>query len=142
MSASCRNCPTAHDDDAKFCKNCGKKVEREATCNRCGLSCALGRDENCGLINQTVSGGYESTAGNGLGALDDCTRYTFSLCEFCLDWLFAQFKVPVKLDDYMSGGESEEWRPAAQRVAEDDWRKMKQEFQTEHDKRETARNTK
>lgn len=113
----------------------------------CGLSCAL-RDDghpcwgNHGLINQTVSGGYESTPGNGSGALDDATNYNFSLCEFCLDWLFQQFKVPVETSDYMSGGEIEPWRPASQRVSEDDWRKMKQKFQTEHDKRAMARKLK
>jgi len=111
-------------------------------CNMCGLLCTLGDEAtgaDYGLINARASGGYESTPGNGHGALDDCTHYTFSLCEFCLDWLFSRFKVPVKVDDYVSGEEAEPWRPAAQRVAEDEWRKMKQEFQTEHDKRAAAR---
>jgi len=95
-----------------------------------------------GLVDQMVSGGYESTPGNGHGALDDMTWYRFSLCEFCLDWLFSQFKVPVKTGCYTSNdlpGEEEVWRPAAQRVTEDEWRGMKEAFQFEHDRHVAAR---
>lgn len=142
---------------------------KDTLCNLCGLSCSLGPKDspaygNHGLIDTTVIGGYESTPGNGWGALDDMDRYRFSLCEFCLDWLFSQFKIPVAMDgpmnDYLlQPGESIEdglnkrgvvqlmevpqpppWKPAAQRVAEDDWRKMKQEFFEEAVKRSNARN--
>lgn len=114
-------------------------------CNLCGLTCVLGHEGHPshgphGLINQAVSGGYESTPGNGYGALDDTTRYRFSLCEFCLDWLFSQFQIPVSVEDYMAPGEKiEPWAPAQERVVRDDWRKMKAEFQSEHDRREVAR---
>lgn len=118
-------------------------------CNLCGLTCVLGCDDHpCkgphGLINKVIMGGYESTAGNGHGALDDITSYRFSLCEFCLDWLFGQFRIPVMQGEYMAfdniiTGEGEVWRPAAQRVAEDEWRSMKKEFQAEHDRRAEAR---
>jgi len=120
-------------------------MEPDVLCNLCGLSCVLGHQDHDlrrphGLINQTVRGGYHSTPGNGLGALDDTMSYKFSLCEFCLDWLFSQFKTPVELGCYMGGlEEGEVWKPAAQRVEEDDWRAMKEEFRAELEKRNAAR---
>lgn len=118
-------------------------------CNLCGLSCVFekdcygpGLDAIGGLINAKVDGGYESTPGNGHGALDDGTSYHFSLCEFCLDWLFSQFEIPVKVDCYMGPEDIAAWRPAAQRVAEDDWRRMKDAFRTEYERRIVGRNTK
>jgi len=136
-------------------------------CNLCGLSCVLGLPSPArgphGLLDAQVIGGYESTPGNGCGAVDDMTRYTFNLCEFCLDWLFERFKVPVKTDDPMNDymlreGESvaegvermgvvrvmghcdkPAWRPATQRVFDDEWRRDKQEFYAERDKRKAAR---
>jgi hypothetical protein len=112
-------------------------------CNLCGLTSVLGHEDSPaagphGLIDCTVYGGYESTPGNGYGALDDCTKYTFSLCEFCLDWLFQQFVKPVAISGYAGEG-AEQWKPAASRVAEDDWREMKTEFRTEHERRAAAR---
>lgn len=94
-------------------------------CNRCGLSCVIGPNESpaigpAGLIDATVVGGYESTPGNGYGALDDGDSYHFSLCEFCLDDLFSTFKIPVVVIDKY--GELEPWRSASRRVAEDTWR--------------------
>lgn len=141
----------------------------ETLCNLCGLSCILGsegspaRGEH-GLIDVAAVGGYESTPGNGYGALDDLTRYRFSLCEFCLDWLFAQFVIPVAVDSPMNDyllmpdetleegmtrmgmvqllrqDDPEPWRPAAQRVQEDEWRSYKEEFFAEAKRREEARN--
>ncbi len=108
-------------------------------CNFCGESCILGEDQECGL-NGHASGGYWSTPGNGDGALDDMTRYSFRVCEFCLDWLFEAFLIPVKQTDYgMEEPLPEPWRPAAQRVAEDDWRKGKAEFLAERDRRAELR---
>lgn len=99
-------------------------------CNVCGLTCGLpesgDEDGAYGLIRAAVSGGFSSTAGNGHGALDDGETYIFSLCEFCLDWLFEQFKIPVYVDNYMTGDIPEPWRPAARRVAEDAWRRQKE----------------
>lgn len=142
----------------------------EHLCNLCGLSCTLGKDEGAaypdlrgGLIDATVVGGYDSTPGNGYGALDDLVRHRFSLCEFCLDWLFSQFQIPVAVDDPMNDlllrpGESideglarcgavqlarrpdpEPWKPAADRVRKDDWRKMKDAFFAEAERRREAR---
>ena len=137
-------------------------------CNLCGLTCVLdgGVDhrELGGLIKAAVCGGYESTPGNGHGTLDDMERYKFSLCEFCVDWLFGQFKIPVDVDSYMDDfllldGESVDegmkrtggivkslpdpmpppWEPAAVRVARDDWRQMKSEFTAEANRRTLAR---
>lgn len=129
--------------EANFCSRCGKKVESNAICNMCGYSCALGCEGSLsrasyGMVNETVYGGYESTPGNGSGALDDCTAYTFSLCEFCLDWLFSRFMIPVAIVNSLDS-EHETFRPAADRVASDEWRKMKHEFTVEHDKRAAAR---
>jgi hypothetical protein len=144
---------------------CGEQSSRatESCCNLCGLSCNLKNWGPEGLIDAVVIGGYESTPGNGSGALDDMTRYRFSICEFCLDWLFTKFRIPVVVDDPMNDyllddGETIEeglermgvvqilerpqpnpWRPAAQRVAEDDWRKMKDEFYAEAARRSAAR---
>jgi len=118
------------------------------TCNLCGLSCRLtgpGSDFNelSGLIDCKVSGGYDSTPGNGAGALDDTTQYEFSLCEFCLDWLFVQFKVPVEVSDYMNpDSPKEKWVSAKDRVCKDDWRGMKTVFFDEFKKRNQARELK
>lgn len=102
-------------------------------CNKCGLSCKLldydkaekinaqTAIDNHGLVKAEVYGGYDSTPGNGFGALDDSSRYTFSLCEFCLDWLFQQFKIPVKEEDYTTGI-VEEWKSAIDRIVRDSWR--------------------
>jgi hypothetical protein len=108
-------------------------------CNFCGESCILGEDRACGLDGH-AEGGYWSTPGNGQGALDDGTRYSFRICEFCLDWLFEAFVIPVKQTDY--GTEEplkETWRPASQRVDEDSWRKGKEEFRKERDRRASLR---
>ncbi len=90
-------------------------------------------------------------------------RHRFSLCEFCLDWLFGRFVVPVAVDDPMNDyvlrpGETTDegmarmgcvrlaprreeppWRPAAERVKDDDWRKGKAEFFAEALRRAEAR---
>lgn len=118
-------------------------------CNMCGLSCFLGKEgepcaRNAGLINARVDGGYNSTPGNGNGALDDMTSYRFSMCEFCLDWLFSRFVLPVAVGEYdaFDGtilNEEETWRPAHRRVNEDDWRKMKEEFRAEYSRRAFSR---
>lgn len=111
-------------------------------CNRCGLSCELGSTgELGGLIRQMVVGGYSSTPGNGHGALDDIEGYRFSLCEFCLDWLFQTFKIPVELiaNDIYPSGDAPQFVPAAQRVDSDEWRRMKAEFHAEHERRRIAR---
>lgn len=119
-------------------------------CNLCGLSCDLPHEEvenwpkySHGLLEQSVTGSYDSTPGNGNGALDDVTRYTFSLCEFCLDWLFCQFKILPKVEDYQGPKgyvEIEKFRPAKERVENDDWRRFKDEFFAEFEKRNRARN--
>lgn len=115
----------------------------EHICNLCGETCTLGKDAQfpdfeAGLIGAKVSGGYESTPGNGHGTLDDLALYEFNLCEFCLDWLFGKFKVPVSVSEYSSERRIM-WRPAAQRVAEDEWRSFKDEFYANKAKRDAAR---
>lgn len=123
------------------CSTCGHDQEiPDVLCNLCGLSCTLKEEEYAesgGLIKASVTGGYFSTPGNGVGALDDNVTYTFSLCEFCLDWLFDRFKIPVKTKD--GDIEQKPWRPASCRVAADDWRKMKQQFVDEAQRRTRSR---
>lgn len=115
-------------------------------CNWCGETCLLidpGRNrivtklDRHGLIDVTVSGGYESTPGNGQGALDDCSSYKFSLCEFCLDHMFTQFKVPPQTSSCV--GEEPPFRPAAERVRTDEWRQMKDAFFAESARRADKR---
>jgi hypothetical protein len=161
----------------KITKTVKREVELEETkdiiCNLCGESCSLGSAYNdgndpdpldySGLIEQTVTGGYNSTPGNGNGALDDMVRYSFSLCEFCLDWLFQQFTIPVAVDDPMNDYLTQEgetmdealdkrgivqlmeapqpppWKSAAERVAEDDWRQQKEKHFNESNRRARKR---
>lgn len=87
-------------------------------CNLCGLSCNLNSNHPSGLLFAEAVGGYDSTPGNGYGALDDGNVYTFSLCEFCLDWLFGKFRIPVTVRDYHTE-EVQEWQPAEVRVRND-----------------------
>jgi len=141
----------------------------EPLCNLCGLTLCLGSAgyrAPHGLVNAKVVGGYSSTPGNGEGALDDLDGYKFSLCEFCLDWLFGKFAVPVEtyapMNEFlMEVGETVEealkkrgmvklspsdepgpWRPAAQRVQEEEWRKDKEQFFAEKARRDKARRVK
>lgn len=114
-------------------------------CNLCGDTCCIsegeGMCEKYGLENCKVSGHYMSTPGNGHGALDDLSTYQFSLCEFCVNWLFKQFVIPPREYDYSDGHEYE-WRSAEQRVEEDDWRKMKELFHKENNRRNLLRKIK
>ena len=118
---------------------------RNHTCNLCGEPCSPPGSHpelwgEQGLLDAQVRGGYDSTPGNGTGALDDTEKYSFSLCEFCLDWLFGRFQVPVSVSNYMSGEEhADPWLPAAERVARDRRRRMKKEFEVEHQRRSQAR---
>ncbi len=118
-------------------------------CNLCGLPCDIHGSipeelrTPSGLIDAKVTGGYDSTPGNGFGALDDCSQYKFSLCEWCLDWLFEQFKIPPEEKGIGAfshlDGPPIEWKPARQRVEEDDWRTLKKEFAEEYKRRNQAR---
>jgi hypothetical protein len=117
--------------------------EKDHQCNLCGLSCSLDDEDNptgasYGLLDQKVSGGYSSTPGNGAGALDDSMEYTFSLCEFCLDWLFVQCKIPPKVYCYIDG-KSDTWRSARQRITQDDWRRFKEKSLALLDRHDKAR---
>ena len=79
-----------------------EEVIDEVCCNKCGESCTIHicNDSNgnsikdhFGLIDCTVSGGYDSPH------LTDLTYYNFSLCEKCLVELFETFKIPVTVTD-------------------------------------------
>jgi 8-oxo-dGTP pyrophosphatase MutT (NUDIX family) len=117
-------------------------IEKEEFCNYCGLTCKLNdedSDGNYGLINAKVQGHYASTPGNGAGALDDLQVYKFSLCEFCCDYLFTQFKKPVLTYDFHDRV-LEKFESASDRVANcENGRDMKEKFFTEKYKRDVAR---
>lgn len=115
--------------------------EAPPLCNLCGLTTALEEGPMAdygGLIDASVGGGFNSTPGNGNGALDDMTSYRFSLCEFCCDWLFERFQIPPQVSN-TGDSEPEVFRPAFFRVQEDNWRKMKHEFLVEKTRRDAAR---
>jgi len=118
--------------------------KEDIKCNLCGLSCMLGTDDpfrgSHGLLNIEVIGGYDSTPGNGYGTLGDMSGYKFSFCEYCLDWIFKQCKVPIAVRDVCSNT-PEPWRPAGQRVLEDEWRKDKTTFFEEEAKHNAARSS-
>jgi hypothetical protein len=123
-------------------RDCGCKPIAEATlCNLCGETCALNEDplDLGGLIDARVSGGYFSTPGNGNGALDDMTTYTFSLCEFCLDWLFAQCQRQVKVINYDG---DEKWASAEERLRADSWRQGRERTLAEIRRRADLRGAK
>ena len=112
-------------------------------CNLCGETTYLGKCHQSSGLNAQVSGGYDSTPGNGFGALDDNTTYQFTLCEFCLDWLMSQFKIPPQVSDYVNPSYTPEaFRPAAERVTQDSWRTFKNDFFTEKAKRDSLRSKK
>lgn len=108
-----------------------QELQEDQLCNLCGYSCQLKdpdanyHDNVGGLIGTIVGGGFDSTPGNGYGAFDDMTSYRFSLCEFCLDWLFAQFKIPVDVWDIMDPANPEVWEPAAVRLTKRDFGSLK-----------------
>jgi hypothetical protein len=115
-------------------------VQPPPVCNFCGESCLLGAYGDLHGLAAEVRGGYFSTPGNGVGALDDGSRYSFRVCEFCLDWLFTGFRVPVLVVDYINYDvPKEDWKPAAQRVREDEWRGNKEAFFKESERRAALR---
>lgn len=117
----------------------------EILCNLCGHSCYLPGDcnGNSGLIEQKVMGGYDSTPGNGCGALGDMTQYTFSLCEFCLDFLFTNFVIPPKQRYVFNDEDSveEQFVGAEQMMIKNlTYKRFKEHFYNEANKRTSARN--
>lgn len=119
------------------------KEIKEKLCNMCGLTCRFVKSDYDnyfhGLIDCSVEGGYDSTPGNGWGALCDSDIHTFSLCEFCLNHLFSQFVIPIRVIERCADREFE-WIPAQDKVTNDEWRRMKAEFFEEFEKRNLARN--
>lgn len=122
-------------------------VKTDIKCNLCGHSCYLGlnrflRDnhiETGGLSNAHVSGGYESTPGNGCGAFGDGDVYNFSFCEFCLDFLFENSKIPIKEWDVHTPEDPHLFVSALEKVKFETWRQEKTEFLAEYEKRKASR---
>lgn len=83
-------------------------------CNMCGKECEDDFNDILGL-HILVTGGYNSTPGVGNGALDDCTEYKCTICEFCLDHIFQSFQIPVSVKDYIHS-EYIDFVPALERV--------------------------
>ena len=113
-------------------------MTKNDSCNICGHTCKLAGNKELYGLQTEVNGGYHSTPGNGDGALDDLMNYKFSICEFCLDDLFQDFIIPVKLDDG-DGDRHIEFKPAAQRIQEDVWRKDKFSFIAEYSQRQKSK---
>ncbi len=107
-------------------------------CNWCGCSVLSSQGHNHIGDEFIVVGGYDSTPGNGEGALDDMDRYSFILCEFCLDHLFQMFRVPPNVEPEW-GGSPIQFRPAHVRVKEDAWRHQKVRFLVEEKRRSDLR---
>jgi len=64
-------------------------------CNKCGMSCKGHVGNFNGLIEATVTGGYDSTH------LEDGDVYTFSLCERCVKELIDSFTLWSKKGNYL-----------------------------------------
>ena len=89
-------------------------MEPDSVCNWCGHSTKVPNNSDWPDTLSTkikVSGGYHSTPGNGYGALLDMTTYSFVLCEFCLDFIMRNCKIPPKVYDQM-GNEEFPFQPA------------------------------
>ncbi len=139
-SDKAKRCEQDRDD---VCAICAEILN--VKCNLCGHLCALGEAKQNepdrmlgGLLGAQVNGGHYSTAGNGYGALEDGCSYRFSLCEFCLDWLFNQFKVPVKVHDYIDGDPAK-WEAADERVKRYAGKPLAEVYRVEADKRAKSR---
>lgn len=120
--------------------------ESDKLCNLCGLPRWVGyteTDGELGGVAMRAEGGYYSTPGNGSGALDDMTVYCFALCEFCLDFMFSQFVIPVDVECRLDeSGHKTEWRPAMNRVLDRTFRPQSSDitaFVTEKARRDAAR---
>ena len=75
-----------------WCNGTGLRL-KSYVCNGCGAAI----ESDLGLPNLKVNGYYESTH------LNDCARYTFSLCESCLRNLFDRMTVPPDVKDVQDG---------------------------------------
>jgi len=76
------------------------EVVDDIICNRCGESCRH-PSLSCnayGLVEAEVSGGFGARLG-------DMVRYTFSICERCLEQLFDGFKHPPEITANAGWGE-------------------------------------
>lgn len=72
-----------------------KTITKDILCNKCGESCTPKFSKAfCGLIEVEVYGNYHSEV------LEDLKKYTFSICEKCLDIMFAEFIIHPKTDIY------------------------------------------
>lgn len=100
------------------CADCirDRVLRKKHKCNLCGQSCHLPGAPDAGphgLLEVSVNGSFDSTPGNGHGTLDDMTSYTFSVCEFCLDFLFSNMRIAPTT---ISMCDPEPFIPAADRV--------------------------
>jgi hypothetical protein len=81
-------------------------AELSLLCNQCGSECRLpagptGSGSSLyGLIDASFTTGYFSEV------LDDCERFTFSLCEPCVKALMLGFKLPASRVEIGAGDPS------------------------------------
>lgn len=120
----------------------------EALCNLCSLPCAFDTEIEPSArgaygLGAVAQGHYQSSPGAGAGALDDGVAYSFNLCEWCLDWLFSNFRRPPSMHNYLGDCKSkidEPYEPAelrARRRHEGDT--LYAYFVEEHARRRAAR---
>lgn len=90
----------ARPDDLRITVTKETTVHSLKICNMCGFDMSDGiykdesnHDPNFGLRDAEVYGRYDSPV------LFDRTKCVFSLCEYCLVWLFESFAVPQTVID-------------------------------------------
>jgi hypothetical protein len=69
------------------------RVVESCHCNKCGREMLTPMGNICG-VEVYIEGCYESPV------LNDCTTYTFDLCEYCLRDLFDSFAHPVSITEH------------------------------------------
>lgn len=115
-----------------------EKIRKISVCNMCGESTILALEpvvDIGGLDNCEVIGGYFSSA------LEDCSKYKFSICEFCLDYLFERFKIPPKIFCTIDG-DYRKFTTAKERFQTSNQKKLATEFFEEYEKRNKVRTMK
>lgn len=116
-------------------------------CNLCGECCHIKKSDESrhpfekgyaelSVLNVNIMGGYDSTPYNGDGALDDMSEYHFSLCEFCIDHLMQNMKIPPTVICRIDNKE-EKFVPAKERIKNSEM--TSQNSLEEIEKRDVAR---
>jgi len=78
---------------SKQTKQVVETVIEDILCNKCGESCKTRIGNYEGVIEYSMTGGYDSHLG-------DNVEFIFSICERCLEKLFKEFKIPPDIKDH------------------------------------------